>query len=118
MLEIMFINIHLNHNVHSYSKICTQNCLYILGVTEATEKLARCEITEPTFTSPPPPTAPTQSDPVKRLKNLRKKLREIEALQEKISSGALKNPDSEQKEKISRKNEIMKEIDILEKSSN
>ncbi|XP_045448289.1 partner of Y14 and mago [Melitaea cinxia] len=88
------------------------------GVTEATEKLARCEITEPTFASPPPPTAPTQSDPVKRLKNLRKKLREIEALQEKISSGALKNPDSEQKEKISRKNEIMKEIDILEKSSN
>ncbi|XP_050351365.1 partner of Y14 and mago [Nymphalis io] len=89
------------------------------GVAEVTEKLTRCEITEPTFSTPPPPTTaiPTQSDPSKRLKNLKKKLREIEALEEKISLGSLKNPDTEQKEKISRKNEIMKEIEILEKSS-
>ncbi|XP_045772371.1 partner of Y14 and mago [Maniola jurtina] len=89
------------------------------AVEEAADKLGKCEITEPTFTSPSPApsTTPTQSDPAKRLKNLKKKLREIELLEEKIKSGTLKNPDKEQKEKISKKNDIIKEIDTLDTSS-
>lgn len=89
---------------------------HISAVEEAADKLGKCEITEPTFSSPPPlPT--TQSDPTKRLKNLKKKLREIELLEEKIKLGTLKNPDKEQKEKISKKIDIIKEINTLESTS-
>ncbi|KAL0882826.1 hypothetical protein ABMA27_016366 [Loxostege sticticalis] len=87
------------------------------GADEAAEKLAKCEIKEPTF-SPPAPSSntppATQADPIKRLKNLRKKLRDIEFLEEKIKSGLLKNPDKDQKEKMSKKSDIVKEIEILE----
>lgn len=88
------------------------------GADEAAEKLAKCEITEPNFSTASPST-PTNSatDPVKRLKNLRKKLREIETLEEKIKSGLLKTPDKDQKEKMSKKNDIIKEIELLEKNS-
>ncbi|EFN77302.1 partner of Y14 and mago [Harpegnathos saltator] len=54
------------------------------------------------------------ADPQKRLKNLRKKVREIEALEEKIKTGALKNPEKEILDKVARKTEISKEIKILE----
>lgn len=91
--------------------------IIVTGADDVTEKLSKCEITEPTFTNPSQ-TPTTQADPIKRLKNLRKKLREIEALEEKIKSGSLKTPDKEQKEKITRKNEIIKEIESLEKVSN
>lgn len=36
------------------------------------------------------------SDPTKRLRNLRKRLKEIEALEQKIASGELKTPEKEQ----------------------
>lgn len=54
------------------------------------------------------------ADPQKRLKNLRKKVREIEALEEKIKNGALKNPDKEILDKVARKTEVSKEIKRLE----
>ncbi|XP_068633423.1 partner of Y14 and mago [Battus philenor] len=87
------------------------------GIDEAAEKLSKCEIIEPTFTTPNPSSnnsTPT-TDPAKRLKNLRKKLREIEILEEKIKSGALKSPDKDQKEKLSKKNDLVIEIEKLEK---
>lgn len=90
------------------------------GADEAADKLAKCEITEPNFTSPAPaPSTPsnTATDPAKRLKNLRKKLREIETLEEKIKIGSLKTPDKDQKEKMSKKNDILRDIELLEKSS-
>ncbi|KAL6263448.1 partner of Y14 and mago [Pogonomyrmex barbatus] len=54
------------------------------------------------------------TDPQKRLKNLRKKIREIEVLEDKIKTGALKNPDKEILDKVARKTEISKEIKRLE----
>lgn len=56
----------------------------------------------------------TTTDPQKRLKNLRKKIREIELLEDKIKTGALKNPDKEILDKVARKTEISKEIKRLE----
>lgn len=37
-----------------------------------------------------------QTDPSKRLRNLKKRLKEIEALEQKIASGELKSPEKEQ----------------------
>ncbi|XP_037934487.1 partner of Y14 and mago-like [Teleopsis dalmanni] len=50
----------------------------------------------------------------KTLKKLRKKLREIEATEEKIKSGALKKPDKDQLDKIKKKKDVIKQIKELE----
>ncbi|XP_012262902.2 partner of Y14 and mago isoform X1 [Athalia rosae] len=59
-------------------------------------------------------TANQSTDPAKRLKNLRKKLREIETLEQKLKGGELKNPEKEILDKISRKSEVEEEIEELE----
>ncbi|GFR16514.1 partner of Y14 and mago [Trichonephila clavata] len=57
---------------------------------------------------------PINTDPAKRIRNLKKKLRVINALKEKIDSGELANPEKDQLEKIARKTEIEAEIEDLE----
>lgn len=51
----------------------------------------------------------------KKLKNLKKKLRQIEELQSKIDSGEVANPETNQLEKLSKRNEIEEDIRVLEK---
>ncbi|XP_013415966.1 partner of Y14 and mago-like [Lingula anatina] len=53
-------------------------------------------------------------DPAKRIKTLKKKIKQIEDLQARIDSGDLKEPDKDQLEKISRKQQILTEIEELE----
>jgi partner of Y14 and mago protein len=55
-------------------------------------------------TSPP--------DPAKRIKNLRKRLREIESIEQKIAAGEEKL-EKEQLDKVSRKKEVLSEIEQL-----
>lgn len=57
----------------------------------------------------------TKIDAAKRLKNLRKKIKEIETHEEKIKSGQLKKPEKEVLEKLSRKAEILREIKQIER---
>ncbi|XP_018330253.1 partner of Y14 and mago [Agrilus planipennis] len=54
-------------------------------------------------------------DPGKRLKNLKKRLREVEALEEKLKNGSIAKPDPDQLKKVERKNDILLEIRQLEK---
>jgi len=58
---------------------------------------------------------PTATDPSRKLRNLRKKLRDIEALEAKLASGEISAPEPEQLEKVSRKADVMAEIAALEK---
>jgi partner of Y14 and mago protein len=53
-------------------------------------------------------TLPT--DPAKRIKNLRKRLREIESIEQKIAAGDQKL-EKEQLDKVARKKEVMSEIE-------
>lgn len=53
-------------------------------------------------------------DPSKKLKNLKKRLREVEALEAKIKSGELAKPDPDQLAKVARKNELILKIQELE----
>lgn len=50
----------------------------------------------------------------KKIRNLKKKVKQIEGLQQRIESGELKEPEKEQLEKISRKKEYEQEIEDLE----
>ena len=50
----------------------------------------------------------------KRLKNLKKKMKQIEGLERKIQSGEVKNPEKDQLEKVAKKKQILEEIEDLE----
>ena len=54
------------------------------------------------------------SDPRKKLRNLKKKLSDIESLQSRLDSGDLKNPEPEQIEKLNRRDQVEAEILELE----
>ena len=56
------------------------------------------------------------ADPAKKLRNLRKKLRDIEALEVKLSSGEIKSPEPEQLEKVARKAQVVEDIAVLERA--
>ena len=56
-----------------------------------------------------------QTDPTKKLRNLKKKLRDIEVLEKRLESNDLPNPEPEQLEKVKRKAAVMEEIAALEK---
>ncbi|CAH0564670.1 unnamed protein product [Brassicogethes aeneus] len=55
------------------------------------------------------------ADPAKKMKSLKKKLREIEMLEEKIAQKQISKPEPEQLAKIKRKNDILMQIHNLEK---
>lgn len=55
------------------------------------------------------------TDPAKKLKNLKKRLREVEALEEKLKNGTIAKPEPEQLAKINRKNDLLVQIRELEK---
>nr|B1WB17.1 RecName: Full=Partner of Y14 and mago; AltName: Full=PYM homolog 1 exon junction complex-associated factor; AltName: Full=Protein wibg homolog [Xenopus tropicalis]AAI61580.1 hypothetical protein LOC549028 [Xenopus tropicalis] len=54
------------------------------------------------------------AEKAKKIKNLRKKLRQVEELQQKIDSGEIKEPSKEQLEKLSRRKALEEEIEDLE----
>ncbi len=58
---------------------------------------------------------PVATDPAKKLRNLRKKLRDIEALERKLEDGEVTNPEPEQLEKVARKEKVEEEIAELER---
>lgn len=50
----------------------------------------------------------------KQVKKLKKKIREIESIEEKLNSGDLKIPEQDQLDKVSRKSDILSNIQSLE----
>ncbi|KAL0187500.1 hypothetical protein M9458_019170, partial [Cirrhinus mrigala] len=57
---------------------------------------------------------PTAAEKAKKMKNLRKKLRQVEELQQKVDSGELKNPSKEQLDKLGRAQALREELELLE----
>lgn len=83
-------------------------------VEEVTEKLQSVQVTNTATAAGTVYTNNPDDLKLKRVKNLRKKLRQIQDLQAKIDSGELVNPEATQLEKLSRREEIEKELEELE----
>lgn len=77
----------------------------------------------------PPPPPPPQSDLVpppddfekelqKRLKNLNKKLRQVEELEKKIKEGGIKQPTPDELDKIGKKAGFLEEINLIQEQLN
>nr|XP_006629383.1 PREDICTED: partner of Y14 and mago [Lepisosteus oculatus] len=62
-------------------------------------------------------TAAAASEKAKKIKNLRKKLRQVEELQQKLDSGEIKQPTKEQLEKLRRAQGLEAELRELERDS-
>ncbi|XP_043939706.1 partner of Y14 and mago [Protopterus annectens] len=54
------------------------------------------------------------SEKAKKIKNLKKKLRQVEELQQKVDSGEIKQPTKEQLEKLARRQALEEELEDLE----
>ncbi|XP_059475528.1 partner of Y14 and mago [Neocloeon triangulifer] len=86
-------------------------------VSVITESLNKTQINWPTGSSKKQETqnepSEAATDPAKKLKNMKKRLREIDALEQKVKSGEVK-PDKDQLEKLKRKETLLEQIAELE----
>lgn len=94
----------------SVTIIKTTDDLRRLNLTNDDNKNASTS-TKVSFVDTPPPVDPR----LKKLKNLRKKLNDIDVLQKRIDDGELKQPEKNQLDKIHKRSEIMDEIEQLER---
>jgi len=81
------------------------------GVADISEKMSAAHITQDQAKR----VQPVATDPAKKLRNLKKKMRDIEALERKLDAGEIENPEKEQLDKVAKKAEVAREIASLEK---
>lgn len=75
------------------------------------QTLAKTKLSEDSKTEPP---ANDKAAIEKKIRNLKKKLKQVDDLKAKIDSGEIKNPEKEQLAKIERRQELVEEIEDLE----
>lgn len=83
-------------------------CLFSVG-NDITESFANVSISSAKKTQ-----QEAVPDPAKRLKTLRRKVREIEILEAKLNNGEIENPEKDQLEKVKNKDQVLSEITRLE----
>lgn len=83
-------------------------------VEEARQELEKVNISETADEKDKMANENPAAEKVKKLKNLRKKLRQVEELQQKIDCGEIKQPSKEQLEKLARRKAVEEEIEDLE----
>lgn len=83
-------------------------------VEEARQELEKFNISETTEAKDKTANENPAAETAKKLKNLRKKLRQVEDLQQKIDCGEIKQASKEQLEKLARRKALEEEIEDLE----
>ncbi|XP_044143336.1 partner of Y14 and mago isoform X2 [Bufo gargarizans] len=84
------------------------------SVEEARQDIGKISISETEVKNDKSNSENAAAEKTKKLKNLRKKLRQVEDLQQKIDSGEIKQPSKEQLEKLARRKALEEEIEDLE----
>lgn len=87
------------------------------SVSEAVENVSiseRGKTEASNSVSSPVDSSAVTAEKAKKIKNLRKKLRQVEELQQKVDSGEIKQPTQDQLEKLSRADALREELEQLE----
>lgn len=94
------------------------------SVSDAVENMSISEGGEAAIKTAPPDSVSSPDDSsaaaaekAKKIKNLRKKLRQVEELQQKVDSGEIKQPTKDQLEKLGRAKALQDELQQLEQDS-
>lgn len=94
------------------------------SVTDAVESVSISEGGESANKMAAPVSVPSPDDSsaagaekAKKIKNLKKKLRQVEELQQKVDSGEIKEPTKDQLEKLGRAKALQEELEQLERDS-
>ncbi|KAF6721286.1 Partner of Y14 and mago A [Oryzias melastigma] len=94
------------------------------AVSNAVENVSISERDKPSNKAEEAAPAPSLHDPpeaaaerAKKIKNLKKKLRQVEELQQKVDSGEIKQPTKDQLEKLGRAEALREELEQLESDS-
>lgn len=91
------------------------------SVSDAVENVSISEGNEPSNKTPVSVSSPDDSsaaaEKAKKIKNLKKKLRQVEELQQKVDSGEIKEPTKDQLEKLGRALALQDELKQLELDS-
>lgn len=83
-------------------------------VEEARQDMEKISISESGVQKDKANSENATAEKAKKLKNLRKKLRQVEDLQQKIDCGEIKQPSKEQLEKLARRKALEEELEDLE----
>ncbi|XP_030588518.1 partner of Y14 and mago [Archocentrus centrarchus] len=71
----------------------------------------------PVSAASPSDSSSAAAEKAKKIKNLKKKLRQVEELQQKVDSGEIKQPTKDQLEKLGRAKALQEELEQLEQDS-
>ncbi|KAM8990277.1 partner of Y14 and mago [Guaruba guarouba] len=95
----------------------TDELIQALERSTLSEPLPGCGAASPAVSPGTSPGDAPASERSRRLKNLRKKLRQVEELQQRLDAGEVPNPTREQLEKLSRRKTLEEELRGLERDS-
>uniref|UniRef100_A0A8B9FVJ2 PYM homolog 1, exon junction complex associated factor n=1 Tax=Amazona collaria TaxID=241587 RepID=A0A8B9FVJ2_9PSIT len=95
----------------------TDELIQALERSALSEPLPGCGAASPIVSPGASPGDAPASERSRRLKNLRKKLRQVEELQQRLDAGEVPNPTREQLEKLSRRKTLEEELRGLERDS-
>ena len=88
-----------------------------LTITDQSQSSKPNDISKPSQSQPPAQplgASGEKADLVKRIRNLKKKLKQVDDLKRRIDSGEIKTPEKEQLEKVAKRQTILDEIEDLE----
>ncbi|XP_038127167.1 partner of Y14 and mago [Cyprinodon tularosa] len=83
-----------------------------VSISEREESASKTQSAAATDESPA-----AEAEKAKKIKNLKKKLRQVEELQQKVDSGEIKQPTKDQLEKLGRAEALREELEQLERDS-
>lgn len=95
----------------------TDKLIQALERSALSDPLPSCGTASPGVSPGTSPGDAPASERSRRLKNLRKKLRQVEELQHRLDAGEVPNPTREQLEKLSRRKTLEEELRGLERDS-
>lgn len=93
------------------------NAVESVSISDGGESTNKMAAVAASAAAPPDDSSAAAAEKAKKIKNLKKKLRQVEELQQKVDSGEIKDPTKDQLEKLGRAQALQAELQQLELDS-